>query len=139
MGIEAGARYVITNVKGGTAIDLDGTNNRDIIGYPKHGGPNQQWEAVQADGGWQLKNARSGTYISFEGSHHDGTKLISSSEPCKWNIVPDEKNGNAFRVFVPNTRMNFDLSNHGDSKPCTPVSLWAIGRYLNFAFVFDNV
>ncbi|KAJ3510164.1 hypothetical protein NLJ89_g4831 [Agrocybe chaxingu] len=89
MSLEAGARYVIVNVKGETAIDLDGGNNRDIIGYPRHGESNQQWELVSVDdyNDWHLKNAESGTYIGYEGDHFDGTKLVISEEPFTWRIL----------------------------------------------------
>ncbi|CAA7264512.1 unnamed protein product [Cyclocybe aegerita] len=141
MHFEKGARYIITNVKGGTAIDLDGTNNRDIIGYPKHGGPNQQWELVSVDNhdDWYLKNVRSGTYIGFDGQHFDGTKLISKSEPFTWRILPDEKDCSVYRIFVPWTNMNLDLSNHGDSKPCTPISLWGKWEGTNQTWRFEKV
>ncbi|KDQ49770.1 hypothetical protein JAAARDRAFT_42609 [Jaapia argillacea MUCL 33604] len=34
--------YVLANVKCGTALDLSGADNKSIIGFPQHGGENQQ-------------------------------------------------------------------------------------------------
>ena len=41
MSIQPGI-YKIVNVKGGTALDLSGGDNRTIMGFTVHGGGNQQ-------------------------------------------------------------------------------------------------
>jgi hypothetical protein len=40
--IEEGKTYKLVNAKGGTCIDLSGTDNNSIIGYNYHGGGNQR-------------------------------------------------------------------------------------------------
>lgn len=34
--------YVLLNARSGTAVDMSGMDNKTLIGYPMHGGPNQQ-------------------------------------------------------------------------------------------------
>ena len=41
-GVWTPGTYVLLNAKSGTAVDMSGADNKTLIGYPMHGGPNQQ-------------------------------------------------------------------------------------------------
>jgi len=122
--IQSGETYKILNVKGRTIVDLSGGDNKSIIGYDDHGGPNQQWTFENTGSGWTIRSAGSGKYIGIEGDPNDGTPLIAVDEPVVWDIWPDERDNSHFRIFAPNTTKNFDLSDHGSSTPGTKVQLW---------------
>ncbi|KAF8151499.1 ricin B-like lectin [Crassisporium funariophilum] len=137
--IESTHRYIIKNQKGGTVIDLNGNDNRSIIGFPRHGGPNQQWETIRTADGWHIKNVATGLYLSFEGQAGDGKKLVADQAPFLWHLWPDKKQTDAFRICVPNTKQNVDLSDHGNPNPGTPVTLWGTWEGLNQVWLFERV
>lgn len=41
-GVWTPGTYVLLNARSGTAVDMSGADNKTLIGYPMHGGPNQQ-------------------------------------------------------------------------------------------------
>lgn len=131
----------MTNVKAGNALDLSGTDNKSIIGYGVHGGPNQQWELQRNDQGWTFKNKATGLYLSYEGEAQNGTVIVGLQQERAWDIWPDEENQDkrVHRIFVHNTTQNIDLSNHGDPTPGTPVTLWEKTRGKNQTWIFDKV
>ncbi|KAJ7741020.1 hypothetical protein B0H16DRAFT_49119 [Mycena metata] len=47
--VQSGLTYRITNAKAGTVVDLSGGDNRSIIGYPYHAGPNQHVSCQPVD------------------------------------------------------------------------------------------
>jgi len=118
--------YTIKNVKGGTALDLSGGDNRSIIGFSFHGQGNQQWEVSERDGNNEvtIKSVATGKYLSIDQQPSNGIPVIASDNAQKWRIANDEHNGNAFRVYYPGTEFNFDLQDHGNSTPGTLIQLW---------------
>ncbi|KAF8797635.1 ricin B-like lectin [Phlegmacium glaucopus] len=137
--IQSGCRYIITNHKGGTVIDLSGADNKSIIGYTRHGGENQQWEPTQRDNGWIIKNVRSGHYLGYEGQLSDGTKLVATEQPFVWHIWHDKEDPSAYRISVPDTNKDVDLSDHGNPTPGTPIALWGRWVAFNQAWYFERV
>ncbi|KDQ49765.1 carbohydrate-binding module family 13 protein [Jaapia argillacea MUCL 33604] len=122
--IQSGQVYDISNVLGGTSLDLSGGDNRSIIGYGFHGGPNQKWFVERLNSGWTFRSLGSGSYIGIQGPPQDGTPLVATQEPTEWDIWPDEQDNSKYRVFLPNTPLNWDLADHGNSAPGTLVTLW---------------
>ncbi|KAI1793804.1 ricin B lectin domain-containing protein [Ganoderma leucocontextum] len=122
--VESGRTYKLVNAKAGTVLDLSGADNRQTIGYGYHGGDNQKWALEQEDNQWLLRNVASGLYLSVEGLVEDGTSVLATGEHFKWDIWPDEEDSSTFRLFVPNTQFNMDLSDHGSAVPGTHVVIW---------------
>lgn len=56
-----------------------------------------QWDFTQVEGGWQIRNAQQGTYLSYEGNPQDGQRIVCRPEPYVWNIWHDQKDNNAYR------------------------------------------
>ncbi|KII84906.1 carbohydrate-binding module family 13 protein [Plicaturopsis crispa FD-325 SS-3] len=139
MSIQSGQTYVLTNVKGGTALDLSGGDNKSLIGFQNHGGGNQQWQLSQENSGWVFRNVGTGKYLGVEGRADDGVPVVAVDSPFIWNIWPDEKDGSVYRVFVPNTAYNIDLSDHGNSEPGTKVTLWWKWEGTNQTWRFNQV
>ncbi|CAL1702567.1 unnamed protein product [Somion occarium] len=124
MSIEEGHKYRLVNAKSGTTLDLSGGDNKSLIGYDWHGGENQKWILERQGSGWTFKNAASGLYFSVEGNAEDGSPVTASENPTQWDIWPDEEDGSVYRIFLPNTRFNIDLADHGNPTPGTLVTLW---------------
>ncbi|KZT30065.1 carbohydrate-binding module family 13 protein [Neolentinus lepideus HHB14362 ss-1] len=123
--VQSGATYKIVNAKAGNVMDLSGGDDKSIIGYDFHDGVNQKWVIEQqGDGAWTFRSAGSGQYIAIEGVAQDGAPLVVQNEPFQWDVWPDEDDPSTFRVFIPNTRQNWDLSDHGNATPGTKVTLW---------------
>ncbi|PIL34506.1 hypothetical protein GSI_03283 [Ganoderma sinense ZZ0214-1] len=123
--VESGRTYKLVNAKAGNVLDLSGSDNKSLIGYDWHDGDNQKWHLVQEDGAWVLRNVSTGHYLGVEGEACDGTPVVAVYEPFRWDIWPDEEDSSTYRLFVPNTRYNLDLSDHGNPTPGTPVTLWS--------------
>nr|AEE98237.1 ricin B-like lectin [Macrolepiota procera] len=136
--VSSGQTYKITNVKAGTVIDLSGEDNKSIIGYPYHSGKNQQWTFNWTGKAWTLRSASSGSYLGIEGTPAGGTRLVAVNDPFEWHIWRDEANENAFRIFVPFTNYNLDLSGYGDTTPGTPVQLWWTWEGLHQTWTIDR-
>ncbi|KAI9566642.1 carbohydrate-binding module family 13 protein [Boletus coccyginus] len=128
--IQSGHKYALINVKGGTALDLSGGDNRSIIGFPYHGGPNQEWyfEKAGEDHVFYIKSAESSQpkYLTSAGGLHDGQKVVVDDAPFPWCV---EDVGDRVIRISPESNRNFcvDLSDYGNAKPGTPVELW--GRW----------
>ncbi|KAI0072610.1 carbohydrate-binding module family 13 protein [Panus rudis PR-1116 ss-1] len=126
--IQSGATYKLVNAKAHNVLDLSGGDNRSIIGYDWHGGDNQKWQVSQSGSGWVFRNVGTGLYLrpDIGGGNlaENGTPVIADSEPFEWDIWPDEQDPSVFRIFVPNTPQNVDLSDHGNATPGTRVTLW---------------
>ncbi|KDQ49766.1 carbohydrate-binding module family 13 protein [Jaapia argillacea MUCL 33604] len=123
--IASGGTYEIVNVLGGTSLDLSGGDGRSIIGYPYHSGANQQWVVQSYNAGWTFRSVSSGLYIGIDGTPGDGTPLIVTTTPTEWDIWHDEIDSTKYRVFLPNTPLNWDLAEHGNPTPGTLVTLWS--------------
>ncbi|EPQ52998.1 ricin B-like lectin [Gloeophyllum trabeum ATCC 11539] len=137
--IQSGQTYKIVNVMGGTCMDLSGGDNKSIIGFDYHDGGNQKWIVEQQQGGqWTFKSAGSGLYIGIEQQPGDGVPLVVAPSPFHWDVWPDEQDPSTFRVFVPNTSQNWDLSDHGNSAPGTKVTLWGKWEGKNQTWRFEQ-
>ncbi|TCD66055.1 hypothetical protein EIP91_001863 [Steccherinum ochraceum] len=133
--------FRIINVKGGTALDLSGGDNTTIMGYQWHGGDNQKWRVIDnGNNEWKFQNVGTGRYIYIDGYAQDGTAVIAhESNGTGFNIWQDEHDPSTYRVFVPNTRQNFDLSDHGNSTDGTKVTLWGKWEGKNQTWRFEPV
>ncbi|KAN0078019.1 carbohydrate-binding module family 13 protein [Tylopilus felleus] len=128
--IQANGIYSLTNLKGGTCIDLSGGDNYSIIGYGYHQGPNQSWIFQKADGDqtYYLKSAGSGQYLAAAGDPRDGQKVVAGGSPYAWRVEDEQGVENGVRLLsANNTNFCADLSDHGNSTPGTAVQLW--GRW----------
>ncbi|KAH7925979.1 carbohydrate-binding module family 13 protein [Leucogyrophana mollusca] len=125
MTIQSGHTYKLINVKGGTALDLSGGDNRSIIGYGFHNGPNQEWLFEQHEGGhWTIKSVGSGKYLGLEENPRDGVSVLAVSNPYRWDIWPDDEDLSVYRIFASGTQFNIDLSDHGNPTPGTEIVVW---------------
>jgi len=122
-GIENGTRYIIRNVKGETVLDLNGSDGRTskssivvllpisavsirgliapleflVIGFPRHGGENQQWQTIYTEGGWHIKSVGTDKYLNLEHSPRDDVRLVATQQPFTWHLWDDDKVPNAIR------------------------------------------
>eukprot|EP00914_Ancora_sagittata_P003803 GHVO01008196.1.p1 GENE.GHVO01008196.1~~GHVO01008196.1.p1 ORF type:complete len:141 (+),score=5.18 GHVO01008196.1:27-449(+) len=132
MSLQSGNTYTIVNAKSRTAIDLSGGDGKSIIGFDYHGQGNQQWRFEQrGDARWVIRSVSSGKSLDFEGEAHDGAPVIATSSEREWDIWPEQSVQDGFRIFVPGTKQNIDLSDHGNPAPGTPVTLWYTWEGLN--------
>ncbi|KAL1731600.1 hypothetical protein EV714DRAFT_208546 [Schizophyllum commune] len=84
-----------------------------------------QWTLDWAGDGWNFRSLSTGKYISLGGADAaNGARLVAETDPFTWHIWTDEEVEGAYRIFVPDTHQNFDLYNHGDSTPGTPITTW---------------
>ncbi|KAF9530786.1 carbohydrate-binding module family 13 protein [Crepidotus variabilis] len=139
MSITNGGRFYIHNKKAGTVIDLDTRDNRSVQCWSKWGGANQQWEFLQVEGGWQIRNVAQRTYLTFDGNAQDGQRLIGSQNPFTWNIWPSDHDQRAYMICVPNTKQLIDLSDHGNIRDGTAVQLWTTFKSDNQLWTVENV
>ena len=51
----------------------------------------------RVDGGWHIKNVKTGLYLSLEGQALDDTGVIGYSQPFLWHIWDDEKDSSTIR------------------------------------------
>ncbi|KDR71606.1 hypothetical protein GALMADRAFT_143860 [Galerina marginata CBS 339.88] len=137
--IESGAHYIIANKKGKTVVDLNTVDGTTVIGWSCHGGQNQQWETIQAEGGWHIRNVGNGKYLRFEGNVCDGRQAIATLDPFLWHLWPDSEDQNGIRVCVPNTPQNLDLSDDGNATNGTPVSIWGRWKGTNQVWYFERL
>ncbi|EIM84727.1 ricin B-like lectin [Stereum hirsutum FP-91666 SS1] len=123
--IQSGQVYTLVNAMSGTALDLSGGDNTSIIGFNFHGGGNQKWMFEQtSQGPWTIRSLETGKYLNIEGPPSDGAKVVAIDNPQNWDIWHDEQDGSVFRLFIPGTTFNIDMSDHGNATPGTPVTLW---------------
>ncbi|KIM43944.1 carbohydrate-binding module family 13 protein [Hebeloma cylindrosporum] len=137
--IENGGRYIIHNSKSKTVLDLNGSDGRTIIGFPRHGGENQQWETIYHDGGWHIKSVGTDKYLNLESHPKDDVRLVAIQQPFLWHLWDDDRVANAIRICVPNTRQNVDLTDYGNPNPGTPVAIWGRWEGENQTWKFEKV
>ncbi|KAL5480561.1 hypothetical protein ACEPAI_1831 [Sanghuangporus weigelae] len=117
--------YVMRNLRSDSVIDLSGGDNKSIIGFPRHGFENQQWEFGILGDGWYIRSAHSRAYLNIEKGLGDGFPVIANNYPAAWVVENEPGEGhNVFRISWPNTPYSFDLDN-GDPTPGTKVNLWS--------------
>ncbi|KAF8345076.1 carbohydrate-binding module family 13 protein [Amanita rubescens] len=123
--INSGSVYHITNAKAtGNAMDLSGTDQRHLIGWPSHEGDNQKWHIEKVGDHYTIRNVRYGKYIGLEAHPENNVSAVAVEQDFKWNIVRDKEDPSVYRFFVPGTRFNLDLTNHGSDKGDTPIAIW---------------
>ncbi|KAH0835445.1 ricin-type beta-trefoil lectin domain-like-domain-containing protein [Lanmaoa asiatica] len=91
----------------------------------------RQWIFQNAGGDkmYYLKSVGSGQYLSAAGEPRDGQNVIAAGSPYAWRSRRTNRAWNSGVRFMPASNTNFcvDLSDHGNSKPGTPVQMW--GRW----------
>jgi len=125
--VTAGQTYYLINKQANNAMDLSAGDNTSVIGYGLHDGDNQKWRLANSGSGWTLQNASTGSWLTVDGptsSAVDGTRVVAGSTQTIWDIWPDEDDPTVHRLFIPNTRLNIDLSDYGNTTPGTPVQVW---------------
>ncbi|KAF8641649.1 hypothetical protein AX16_009875 [Volvariella volvacea WC 439] len=122
--IQGGVTYRIVNAQAGTAIDLSAGDDRSVIGWTPHDGANQRWTLEWTGRSWFFRSAATGQFLALDGSPNDGTRLIASENPQEWHIWQDQYDTSSYRIFVPYTYYNIDLSGWGNATPGTPIQLW---------------
>lgn len=53
------------------------------------------------DNQWTFRNNGNGRYLGLGGNASDGTPLLGVDEPVRWDIWPDERDGNVYRHDMP--------------------------------------
>ncbi|KAH6902723.1 hypothetical protein BKA70DRAFT_1228464 [Coprinopsis sp. MPI-PUGE-AT-0042] len=139
--VQSGHRYKIVNLKGGTVVDLNTSNNKSIHAVPFHGGFNQLVRVMHTpraspqqsslmhrleDGNWIIQNAETGGFLAVaNGKAGDNVGAIHRQDGAfSWNVFKDETDQSGWRIAAAHSAFHLDLSNHGDSKPGTPVKVW---------------
>ncbi|KAF9037429.1 hypothetical protein BDP27DRAFT_1348006 [Rhodocollybia butyracea] len=116
--IQPNGTYMIENAKSGTVVDLSGTDNTSIIGYPLTAAKTKKWSTIWTGENWNIQSVSTGSL------HTLGISCI------------DELNATDFRIYSSNTTETWDLYNYGDPTPGDPITLWgawaAIHQTWNF-------
>ncbi|KAG6907730.1 hypothetical protein DXG01_007588 [Tephrocybe rancida] len=139
MSVEAGNRYVLVNVKSETALDLSGTDGSSILGWNQH--DRIQWELKHYEGTnqWTFRNVGSGKFLGLAEQHlRDDVPLRAVEHPVPWDISRDDRDQSVYRIFVPGTPFNVDLTNNGDSNNGTLVAIWGKWEGVNQTWRFHQ-
>ncbi|KAI0046359.1 carbohydrate-binding module family 13 protein [Auriscalpium vulgare] len=124
MPLQSSHIYVITNFKAGNVVELSDDDSRTVIGFDYHGSSNQKWKFEQVDGGpWTIRSVSSGKYLGVGGDIRNGEAVIAVDKPYRFDVLPDDKHPEAYRIYVHDTQYNIDLYG-GDPIPRTPVIIW---------------
>ncbi|KAI1793771.1 hypothetical protein LXA43DRAFT_1059765 [Ganoderma leucocontextum] len=121
-----GTCYVLLNARGGTAMDLSGADNTSIIGYPMHGGANQQWDFIPCGLGYAIRCVRpskdgNALYLTVDcGGVRDRAPIVAGVYPVAWTVEQTEQ---GIIISWPNSKYVFDLANWGDKAACTKIQL----------------
>ncbi|KAI9068936.1 carbohydrate-binding module family 13 protein [Trametes sanguinea] len=124
-GVWTPGTYVLLNARSGTAVDMSGADNKTLIGYPMHGGPNQQWEFIPSGHGYVIRCVRRSKeghplYLTTDGGVHEHAAVVASPYPVSWNV---EQTEDGIRISWPNTDLVFDLADWGSKTPGTKIQL----------------
>ncbi|PIL34541.1 hypothetical protein GSI_03319 [Ganoderma sinense ZZ0214-1] len=117
--------YVLLNARGGTAMDLHGADDTNVIGFPMHGNQNQQWEFIPSGHGYVIRCVRPSKaghalYLTVEGGVREHAPVVASAYPVAWSVEQTEE---GIRISWPNSNFVFDLADWGDSAPGTKIQL----------------
>ncbi|KAG7085432.1 hypothetical protein E1B28_002993 [Marasmius oreades] len=140
--IQGNGTYRIVNAKSQTLLDLSQGDQRSIIGWPRNDAANQHWTLLWAGNAWHIQSPSNGLYLGLGGSGTpgDGVPLIATAEPTTgWDIWQDNVNPEAYRIFIPNTFLNWDLWANGDATPGNPVTLWTSWSGIHQTWKFEPV
>ncbi|KAI0668230.1 hypothetical protein C8Q78DRAFT_980638 [Trametes maxima] len=124
-GAWAPGTYVLLNARSGTAVDMSGMDNKTLIGYPMHGGPNQQWEFIPSGYGYVIRCVRRSAagdplYLTTEDGLRDDAAIVASPYPVTWDV---EQTEDGIKISWPNTDFVFDLADWGSATPGTKIQL----------------
>ncbi|OJT10621.1 hypothetical protein TRAPUB_12869 [Trametes pubescens] len=124
-GVWTPGTYVLLNARSGTAVDMSGADNKTLIGYPMHGGPNQQWEFIPSGHGYVIRCVRRSKeghplYLTTEAGLRENAAIVASPYPVSWNV---EHTDEGIRISWPNTDFVFDLAEWGSNTPGTRIQL----------------
>ncbi|KAF8731506.1 hypothetical protein AX14_004755 [Amanita brunnescens Koide BX004] len=139
--INSGSVYHITNAKAtGNAIDLSGTDQKHVIGWPSHDGDNQKWHIERVGNHYTIRNVRYGTYIGLASQNlQNNDAAVAVVGDFKWDIVADKEDETVFRIFVPGTPFNLDLTNHGSTEGNTPIAIYRAWEGRNQCWKFQQL
>ncbi|KAI0354430.1 hypothetical protein OH77DRAFT_1426006 [Trametes cingulata] len=117
--------YVLLNARGGTAVDMSGADNKTLIGWPMHGGPNQQWEFIPSGHGYVIRCVRRSKeghplYLTTEAGVGEHIAIVASTYPVSWNV---EQTEDGIKISWPNTDLVFTLADSGSKNPGTKIQL----------------
>ncbi|PIL34507.1 hypothetical protein GSI_03284 [Ganoderma sinense ZZ0214-1] len=98
--------------------------NKFLAGNDRHSGDSQKWHLSQEDGAWMLRNVSTGHYLGVEDVAVDGHAVVRGTMRFRWDIQPDDENKSTYRLYVPNTRFNVEVSYTGNPTSGTPILLW---------------
>ncbi|KII84904.1 carbohydrate-binding module family 13 protein [Plicaturopsis crispa FD-325 SS-3] len=115
--------YRIVNFRSGTALDLSAGDKKTIMGFPSHGGENQQWEFQTLGAGFSIRNVAYGLYISGAEGIREGIALVASPFPVSWVVEVDEGDRGTAMICWPESRLVFDL-HEGRAEPGTKIHLY---------------
>ncbi|KAI0705657.1 hypothetical protein C8Q76DRAFT_175315 [Earliella scabrosa] len=125
--ITQGVAYVLTNARGGSAIQISLEDMTTIKGNPFTGLPNQQWKFVPVGGDLyaiqSMLQSRSGRslYLSLSKSGTlPGGPIEAGPIPISWKV---EEAQQGVRISFPNANLSLDLC-EGRSAPNTAIGLW---------------
>ncbi|KAH9895716.1 hypothetical protein C8Q73DRAFT_633227, partial [Cubamyces lactineus] len=104
---------------------MSGMDNKTLIGYPMHGGPNQQWEFIPSGRGYIIRCVRRSKeghplYLTTETGLHDNAAIVASPYPVTWEV---EQTDEGIRISWPNTDFVFDLADWGSKAAGTKIQL----------------
>ncbi|KAJ3718214.1 putative mannanase [Lentinula raphanica] len=137
--VQSGSVFTIHNVKSGTVVDLSAGDNKTITGWALNGGKNQQWETIWSGNSWNFKSVETGLYLGFTGTAGNATNLTVASTPTGWDIWHDTVNETNYRIFAPNTTVNWDLWDYGNAVSGDPITLWGAWSGIHQTWRFVQV
>ncbi|KAG6908364.1 hypothetical protein DXG01_005182 [Tephrocybe rancida] len=141
MSLVSGSTYILINGRSGTVADLSG-DGQTIFGWGRHGEDNQRWELLQYSGTnqWIFRNIRTKTYLGImEGHLQDGLQLRAVPTAVAWDINPDGLDPSNYRITVPGSQYNVDLTKNGDATNGTPIAIWSRWEGTNQTWRFERV
>ncbi|TFK38581.1 hypothetical protein BDQ12DRAFT_723412 [Crucibulum laeve] len=115
-------------------FDLSGGDNKSVLGFPEHGGGNQQWIFSPLGAGYSIQSVYNGHYLTIENLNPaEPIKVVASKFPMSWALEPDGFEEDVWRICFPNTQYLFegapDGSGHillSDRHPFKRTHLWRI-------------
>ncbi|KAI1793775.1 ricin B lectin domain-containing protein [Ganoderma leucocontextum] len=102
--------YVLINARNKSVADLSAQDHDTVIGYPLHGGPNQQWEFIPSGNGYAIRSMRHpgvDLYMSVEGEARVKAPVVATGHHTVWTV---EQTGDGLRISWPNSSLVFELA-----------------------------
>lgn len=121
--------YMLLNSRSGTALDLSGADRQTVIGYPPHGGENQQWDFIPSGNGYAIRSVwpsdkyDCGLYLTVQ-ALQDHAPVIATPFPVSWDVRPVDEG--TYQIYWPNTDFVLDLADWGNAAPGTKLQLMKI-------------